>query len=241
MDGDCNKSEAKNKQFCNSRQTNNTSQSVTNQPSNHHSVRGAFGGADGSLPSCSSHSDSSSHDVEFPPVGDQGAMNRSLHAVNDHRHSMSGITTANGAVPSNSSLSAVVKASSTGTLSTTPSRYLPPTSRHESTFSSSSNAFLLSFPTLSCSGSALGNSLAMSSSANAGKSANANSTLEPVPSNSPNNQILPLNASSTVGPPPPQNYDQATYNWQDSKMCVKDRLTYLFNTDTMTDIQFQVV
>ncbi|XP_041366332.1 BTB/POZ domain-containing protein 1-like [Gigantopelta aegis] len=55
--------------------------------------------------------------------------------------------------------------------------------------------------------------------------------------------VLSTSAPSVVSssvPTQPQNQANIPYNWQASKVSVKDRLAYLFNTDIMADINFLV-
>lgn len=161
----------------------------------------------------------------------------------DPRNSFSTVGTANGVTCGSTYSNPVVKASSTGTLAIASSQYHI---KHEnisnggnikrdSTASSTIADFLASFPSsLTTSGSNLpgNNSIFYGStnSANAGKTANGGGSDAD---------------SASCGPVfvpqlQPQPHNQAIYNWQAGKTSVKERLAYLYNTDTMTDIQFKV-
>ncbi|RUS85740.1 hypothetical protein EGW08_006534 [Elysia chlorotica] len=168
-----------------------------------------------------------------------------LGQVRDPRHPLSSCGTANGAGSGSTYTNSVVKASSTGTLPVSPSQFHMKhenvgnngSSKRDSSASSTIADFLASFPSsLTCSGTSLpGNSSAYNGNtcvANGGKTANAGGYDANSVSSGPV-FFPPLQ-------PAPQPQNQAIYNWQAGKTNVKDRLAYLYNTDTMTDIQFKV-
>ncbi|XP_059143982.1 BTB/POZ domain-containing protein 1-like [Physella acuta] len=230
MDGDKSRKEgqAKNKQ-CSNQKSNQTS---NHQPTNHSSSPQS-GSSDNSQPS------SPLQDFNQRAILTSGEILTSPQPIvtqRDHRHSLSGIGTANGAGSATSPVNAVVKASSTGTLASSAPFHLH-NSKRENMVSSTGGDFLSNFPSLTCSGPSLGNfgTLTSSCSANAGKTANGGFDADLFASG---HIFFP--PPSPVGSSPPQNQGQVIYNWQASKTSVKERLAYLYNTDTMTDIQFKV-
>jgi len=92
-----------------------------------------------------------------------------------------------------------------------------------------------------CSSSTLGNSRSShfptgACSANSLKTANSGAE----PDLEPNMMTFAPVTSPPLTSSPPVNQNQAAYNWQASKTSVRERLAYLYNTDTMTDVQFKV-
>ncbi|XP_055866692.1 BTB/POZ domain-containing protein 1-like isoform X2 [Biomphalaria glabrata] len=229
MDGDKNRKDgqAKNKQC--PYQKCNASQTTTNQPTNQTpSPQSPESYAEGSQPSSPSP-DFGQHVLPCSDMSPQPGP-----TLRDHRHSLSGLGTANGAMSATSPVNAVVKASSTGTLSSAPPPFHAHNSKRENKLPTTVGDCVSNFP-FSCSGPLVNNFVRSGScSANAGKTANGGFDADLFASGHiffP--QSSPLLAAST-----PQN--QAVYNWQATKTSVKERLTYLYNTDTMTDIQFKV-
>ena len=242
MEGDKNKKEtqAKNKHSSTPSSSvqnvgNHTSNTIQSPSSLAVMEEGASGGActrDHNQPRCSMTS--REEDAISPP--------QALSLTRDLRNPLSTCGTANGASSGSTYTNSVVKASSTGTLSVSPSQF---NIKHESggnkrdsTASSTIADFLASFPSsLTCSGANLpGNSSAYNaktSIANGGKTANGGGYDADSVSSGPV-FFPPLQ-------PVPQPQNQAIYNWQAGKTSVKDRLAYLYNTDTMTDIQFKVL
>ena len=178
---------------------------------------------------------------------ESSTSSQALSLSRDPRHSLSAIGTANGASSGSAYTNSVVKASSTGTLSVSQSQFHLKTDnggnsgagKRDSTASSTIADFLASFPnSLTCSGASLpGHSSTtfngLACSANAGKTANGGGS-----------DADSVNSGPVFFPPllpVPQPQNQAIYNWQAGKTNVKDRLAYLYNTDTMTDIQFKVL
>ncbi|CAG5134957.1 unnamed protein product [Candidula unifasciata] len=239
MDGDKikNEDQAKNKQCSNQKASNQQPgfQSVASQ-SQVIGACGIAGCSDISLPGSSSNDCSQ---LAVPPCGEQVTPQQTVQLPRSHRHSVNGVGTANGAISISSPVNAVVKASSTGTLSGSPSQFYVHSIKQESMTSPSASDFFVNFPTLVCSnckGPGLGNSGLHTStcSANLFKSEDSGCDSEFVKSGQAFFQSSSLLGSS------PQNQGQAVYNWQATKTSVKERLAFLYATGTMTDIQFKV-
>ncbi|XP_005109158.1 BTB/POZ domain-containing protein 1 isoform X2 [Aplysia californica] len=252
MEGDKNKKEgqARNKLCSNQKQSSqgaSPTQGLSTQPSNHGANGGATASSGGAALACaeflpSSQPASPSHDRSDPvPSPREHMVSMQTSAPpRDHRHSLNGVGPANSATLAGSPVNAVVKASSTGTLSSSPPRYHVPYLHTNKRDSMAAADFLTTFPSMTGSGPCLGNNsllLGTTCSANSIKTANGGSDAESLPSTQ---FLFPPLVSSPLSSTPPQNQNQASYNWQATKTSVKDRLTYLYNTDTMTDIQFQV-
>lgn len=239
MDGDKSKNEdqAKNKQ-CSNQKANNQQpgyQSVASQ----NQVIGACGLAGCSEVSLPGSPSNDCSQFVVSPCGEQVTLQPNIPLPRSHRHSVNGVGTANGAISISSPVNAVVKASSTGTLSGSPSQFYVHSSKRESMTSPSASDFFVNFPTLVCSncrGPGLGNSglHASTCSANLSKSEDSGCDSEFITSGQAFFQFSSLFGSS------PQNQGQAVYNWQATKTSVKERLAFLYTTGTMTDIQFKV-
>lgn len=240
MDGEDSKQEGqiKNKQ-CSNQKTNSN-----NQQSNHHSPESLVqpeGGGETTGCSESSQPDTTCHDCShftLSPSGDHVVLPQGVPTLYDRRLSLSGGGAANGASSATSPVNAVVKASGTGTASGS-SQYHIHNNRRENMMSSTTD-FLVNFPALICS-SCISPSFgksgqhAGSCSANSGKIANGECDIDVA-----GDGHLFFPSTSPPGLSPPQNQGQAFYNWQATKTSVKERLAYLYNTGTMTDIQFKV-
>lgn len=190
------------------------------------------------------HPDSSTRDYNqnqraLPPIGDQESSSQFFPLVCQRKLSLNGTGTANGAGLVTSPVNAVGKASSTGNLPPSPQFYVH-CNKPEHMASSAASDFMVNFPALICSGClglSLGNvsQLTSTSSANSTKTANGESEADFLACG----QNL-FTHISQPGPSPPHNQGQVVYNWQSTKMSVKERLAYLYSTGTMSDIQFKV-
>ncbi|CAG5123777.1 unnamed protein product [Candidula unifasciata] len=188
------------------------------------------------------HQDSSSCENKqrtLPPEGDHENTSQFFPLVSHRKLSLNGAGTANGAGLVTSPVNAVGKASSTGTLPPT-SQFYVHGNKAEYMVPSAASDFMANFPALICSGClglGLGNGpqLTGTCSANSAKTANGESEADFMVCG----QNMFTHASQPVLSPP-HNQGQAVYNWQSTKISVKERLAYLYSTGSMTDIQFKV-
>ncbi|GFO14758.1 BTB/POZ domain-containing protein 2 [Plakobranchus ocellatus] len=245
MDGERNKKEnqAKNKHCMNPKSV--SAQNVTSHASNNPQspqVSGPGVQEEGAIRGACSQDHNQQHGQLISHDEDPASPPQTLPQHRDHRHSLTTVGTANGASSGSSYANSVVKANSTGTLSASQSQfYLQGATgnslKREGTASSTIADFLASFPSsLTCGASSLSgnnNSYSVATcSANSIKPANGGSS-----------DAESFNSGSIFFPSPlpaPQPQNQAIYNWQAGKTSVKERLAYLYNTDTMTDIQFKI-
>lgn len=238
MDGDKNKKgQAKNKPCSNQKMGNH-------QPSNHSSsaqeqnvgASGAVGYSESSRPGSPAHD---CNHLAVAVCGEQVTPPQAIPQPNVHRHSLNGAGAANRAVSISSPFNAMVRASSTGTLSASQSQFYVHNSIQDTMVSSTSSDFLPNLPVparYSCIGQGLGNNSLHNSICSANSVKIDNGGFEDFFSNEQTFFHLP----SPSGSSPPQNQGQAVYNWQATKTGVKERLAFLYNTGTMTDIQFKV-
>ena len=251
MDGDKPKkdSPAKNKQCSNSKQgltLDASTSGASSQPTNHNAsastpTNDSYAQASGDfVPSVIPVSLENNSNVDNPQTARPSAVSKDMH------HSLNSKWPANGATLAGSPINSVSKASSTGSLiSSSPPQCHYPYLQTNKRDTKAAADFLTSYPVMTGSGSSHNLVQVLSgASANSSKTANsggveADRDIElPPPFMYPPVSLpsVPVSSTST----PPQNQNQATYNWQASKTCVKDRLAYLYNTDTMTDVQFKV-